>query len=88
MYTLDPKIFKSFGVGMDIGLSQSEADTLLSMGKYRLDDTRYTFPGSGGVLKIPLNSMIKFFFAPREIFDKAGSKRSVPNEESIVSNYG
>jgi hypothetical protein len=28
------------------------------------------------------------FFAPREIFDKAGSKRSVPNEESIVSNYG
>jgi hypothetical protein len=28
------------------------------------------------------------FFAPREIFDKVGSKRSVPNEESIVSNYG
>jgi hypothetical protein len=28
------------------------------------------------------------FFAPREIFDKAGSKRSVLNEESIVSHYG
>jgi|SRR6267154_2586199 len=41
---------------MDIGLSQSEADTLLSMEKYRLDDTRYTFPGLGGVLKIPLKS--------------------------------
>jgi hypothetical protein len=28
------------------------------------------------------------FFAPREIFDKARSKQSVPNDEPIVSNYG
>jgi hypothetical protein len=43
-------------------------------------------------MKVPSQKEVKLddqvFFAPREIFDKAGSKRSVPNEESIVSNYG
>jgi hypothetical protein len=39
-----------------------------------------------GTLYLILDDQV--FFAPREIFDKAGSKRSVPNEESIVSNYG
>jgi hypothetical protein len=38
--------------------------------------------------KVQLKLDDQVFFAPREIFDKAGSKRSVPNEESIVSNYG
>ena len=40
----------------EIILSQSEADALLQMEKYRVDETRYDYPGLGGALRIPLLS--------------------------------
>jgi hypothetical protein len=41
---------------MDFGLSQSEVNTLLTMEKFRVDETKHLFPGLGGYLKIPLKS--------------------------------
>lgn len=37
-------------------LSQAEADALLQMEKYRVDDTRYPFPELGGNIQIGLRS--------------------------------
>lgn len=37
-------------------LTQSEADALLQMEKYRLDSTAYPFPDLGGNIEIPLQS--------------------------------
>ena len=37
-------------------LTQSEADSLRSMAKRRVDDTQWTYPGLGGGLSIPLIS--------------------------------
>ena len=41
---------------VDINLTQAEADALIAMEKFRVDDTRWDYPGSGGSLSIPLLS--------------------------------
>jgi hypothetical protein len=43
----------------DINLTQAEADALIAMEKFRVDDTRWDYPGSGGSLSIPLLSRDK-----------------------------
>ena len=43
----------------DINLTQAEADALIAMEKYRLDDTRWDYPGLGGLISIPLVSKDK-----------------------------
>lgn len=43
----------------DINLTQTEADALIAMEKFRVDDTRWDYPGSGGSLSIPLLSRDK-----------------------------
>jgi hypothetical protein len=40
----------------DINLTQAEADALMEMEKYRLDDKAYLFPQPGGRISIPLTS--------------------------------
>ena len=47
----------------DISLTQADADALLAMEKHRADDTVYDYPGLGGALRIPLQSLDK-----RELF--------------------
>jgi hypothetical protein len=44
---------------VDINLTQAEADALITMEKFRVDDTRWDYPGSGGSLSIPLLSRDK-----------------------------
>lgn len=39
-----------------IDLSQAEADALLKMKKFRVNDEHYKYPNQGGSLRIPLNS--------------------------------
>ncbi len=41
---------------MQIDLSQTEADALLQMEKYRIDSTSYAFPDLGGNVQIALQS--------------------------------
>ena len=41
---------------VEYDLTQSEADSLRSMAKHRVDDTQWTYPGMGGGLSIPLVS--------------------------------
>ncbi|HPJ69056.1 MAG TPA: hypothetical protein PLQ82_13780 [Desulfobacteraceae bacterium] len=43
----------------EINLTQSEADSLISMEKYRVDDTLWNYPGLGGSIIIPLLSKDK-----------------------------
>jgi hypothetical protein len=43
----------------ELNLSQTEADMLLEMEKLKVDDTIYEFPGVGGSLRIPLQSLNK-----------------------------
>jgi hypothetical protein len=40
----------------EINLAQNEADSLISMEKYRISDDVWTYPGSGGSVCIPLTS--------------------------------
>ncbi|KJU83820.1 prophage protein [Candidatus Magnetobacterium bavaricum] len=41
---------------MDIDLSQAEADALIAMSKYCINDNRTDYPDFGGALRIPLVS--------------------------------
>ncbi|MES0335449.1 MAG: hypothetical protein SFH39_03685 [Candidatus Magnetobacterium sp. LHC-1] len=41
---------------MDINLSQTEADALIAMHKYCINDDRIDYPNFGGALRIPLVS--------------------------------
>jgi len=43
----------------EINLTQSEADSLIEMEKYRIDDTQWNYPGLGGSIIIPLASRDK-----------------------------
>ena len=43
----------------DINLTQAEADVLITMEKHRFDDTRWDYPGLGGLISIPLVSTDK-----------------------------
>jgi hypothetical protein len=43
----------------DLNLTQAEADALLAMEKHRADERRWTYPGLGGRLDIPLISADK-----------------------------
>ncbi|MBN1103826.1 MAG: hypothetical protein JXL84_10470 [Deltaproteobacteria bacterium] len=43
----------------DINLSQSEADALLEMEKYRISETHWDYPSFGGSVSIPLRSLNK-----------------------------
>jgi hypothetical protein len=43
----------------EINLTQSEADSLIAMEKYRIDDTQWNYPGFGGSIIIPLISRDK-----------------------------
>lgn len=43
----------------DISLLQSDADALIAMEKYRIDDQRWTYPQFGGAIQIPLISKNK-----------------------------
>lgn len=43
----------------DINLTQSEADALIAMEKYRIDETRWDYPGLGGTIIVPLTSQNK-----------------------------
>jgi hypothetical protein len=43
----------------EINITQAEADALIAMEKYRLDDSRWDYPGLGGLISIPLISKDK-----------------------------
>lgn len=43
----------------EINLTQAEADALIVMEKYRLDNTRWDYPALGGLISIPLISADK-----------------------------
>jgi hypothetical protein len=43
----------------DINLTQAEADELITMEKLRVDDTRWDYPGLGGLISVPLVSRDK-----------------------------
>lgn len=43
----------------EINLTQAEADALIVMEKRRIDDTRWSYPGLGGAILIPLMSADK-----------------------------
>jgi hypothetical protein len=43
----------------DLNLTQTEADALLAMEKHRTDERRWTFPGTGGRIEVPLLSVDK-----------------------------
>jgi hypothetical protein len=40
----------------EINLTQTEADALIAMGKYRVNDDRWDYPMSGGSISVPLIS--------------------------------
>jgi len=40
----------------DVNLSQSEADALIAMTKYRINEAQWDFPSLGGTASIPLRS--------------------------------
>ena len=40
----------------DINLTQSDADALIGLAKYRIDDTQYDYPELGGSISVPLTS--------------------------------
>lgn len=44
---------------VDINLTQTEADSLIAMPKYREDNNRYPYPALGGSVSIPLTSLDK-----------------------------
>jgi len=43
----------------EINLTQFEADALIAMPKYRVNDERWDYPGLGGAISIPLMSVDK-----------------------------
>jgi Family of unknown function (DUF6978) len=40
----------------DINLTQSEADALIAMKKYRINEAQWDYPSLGGTVSIPLRS--------------------------------
>ena len=57
---------------MQSDLTQSEADALMRMEKYRVDDTAHPFPDLGGHIEIPLQSSNQ-----REVFSLDISRRRI-----------
>ena len=43
----------------DLNLTQAEADALLALEKHRVDEQRWTYPGMGGRIEVPLISASK-----------------------------
>jgi hypothetical protein len=43
----------------DPNLTQAEADALLAVEKHRVDERRWTYPGMGGRIEVPLISASK-----------------------------
>jgi hypothetical protein len=43
----------------DINLTQSEADALIAMEKYRINETEWDYPSLGGSISLPLRSLDK-----------------------------
>jgi hypothetical protein len=40
----------------ELDLTQAEADALIAMPKYRVDEQEWEFPGTGGAISVPLTS--------------------------------